>query len=65
MKTPGDDEVCAFCRSRIFDHAPICVRDCAAGCGEAVGYFCNYSCLLSYVNERELYRGEACCWTPG
>lgn len=28
VELPDVDETCAYCGSRIFDHDPICVRDC-------------------------------------
>jgi len=36
IDTPDRDETCEYCGSRIFDHDPICVRDCTAGCGSPV-----------------------------
>jgi len=30
---PDADELCVYCESRIFDHDPICVRDCDNDCG--------------------------------
>jgi hypothetical protein len=42
VETPDTDETCAYCRSRIFDHDPICVRDCTDGCGSPT-YFCHPS----------------------
>lgn len=61
---PAADETCAYCGSRIFDHDPICVRDCEEDCGSAV-YFCNYACLSVYIDENSLTTGDACEWTPG
>jgi hypothetical protein len=63
VETPETDETCAYCGSRIFDHDPICVRDCTADCGSAL-YFCNYACLSVYINENELTYGDACEWSP-
>ena len=42
--TPDADQTCAYCGSRIFDHDPICVRDCTEACGSPT-YFCNHACL--------------------
>jgi hypothetical protein len=61
--TPETDETCAYCDSRIFDHDPICVRDCENGCGSPT-YFCNYACLSAYIDENNLTTGNACEWTP-
>jgi hypothetical protein len=33
VETPDPDETCAYCRSPIFDHDPVCVRDCTDECG--------------------------------
>lgn len=63
VETPDGDEPCAYCDSRIFDHDPVCVRDCTRGCGAPV-YFCNYACLSAYVDERDLTAGAACRWSP-
>jgi hypothetical protein len=63
VATPSADEECAYCRSRIFDHEPICVRDCTDDCGSPT-YFCNYACLSAYVEENELVTGDACEWSP-
>lgn len=60
---PAEDEPCAYCGSAIFDHDPICVRDCALECGSPT-YFCNYACLSAYVDETDLVYGDACTWTP-
>lgn len=61
--TPTEDEQCAHCDSRIFDHDPICVRDCEADCGSP-SYFCNYACLSAFVDEKGLTLGNACEWSP-
>jgi len=63
VETPDTDEACAYCESRIFDHDPICVRDCIADCGSP-HYFCNYACLSAYIDENELTYGDACEWLP-
>jgi len=63
VTTPDTDEQCAYCGSRIFDHEPICVRDCDADCGSPT-YFCNYACLSVYVEENGLTAGDACEWSP-
>jgi len=64
VTTPEPTETCAYCGSRIFDHDPICVRDCEDGCGSPA-YFCNYACLSVYIDESGLAAGDACEWTPG
>ena len=61
--TPDADQPCAYCGSRVFDHDPICVRDCDDGCGSAT-YFCNYACLSAHVDESDLIAGNACEWSP-
>ena len=63
VATPQRDEACAYCASRIFDHDPICVRDCDDDCGSPK-YFCNYACLSAYIDENNLTTGNACEWTP-
>jgi hypothetical protein len=63
VSTPDAEETCAYCGSRIFDHDPICVRDCDADCG-APAYFCNYACLSAHIEENGLTTGDACEWSP-
>jgi hypothetical protein len=63
VSTPESDKQCAYCHSRIFDHDPICVRDCTEDCGSPT-YFCNYSCLSAFITEHEMTTGNACCWSP-
>ena len=63
VEIPDTDETCAYCGSRIFDHDPICVRDCTADCGSPL-YFCNYACLSVYITENELTYGDAYEWSP-
>jgi len=33
IELPDDVETCAYCGSLIFEHDPICVRDCNDDCG--------------------------------
>ncbi|QCC52431.1 hypothetical protein [Halapricum salinum] len=63
VSTPDEDEMCAYCSSRIFDHDPLCVRDCTDDCG-SLKYFCNYACLAVFIEEHELTTGDACHWSP-
>jgi len=63
ITTPDAEQTCAYCGSRIFDHDPICVRDCRVDCGAAT-YFCNYACLSAFIDENELTYGDACEWSP-
>jgi hypothetical protein len=63
VETPDASETCAYCGSRIFDHDPICVRDCEDACGSPA-YFCHYACLSVYIDENGLTVGDACEWTP-
>ena len=63
ITTPEATETCAYCGSRIFDHDPICVRDCDDDCGSPA-YFCNYACLSVYIDENDLAAGDACEWAP-
>lgn len=63
VTTPDPDELCAYCESRIFDHDPICVRDCDDDCGSPE-YLCNYACLSAYIEGNSLTTGNACVWNP-
>lgn len=63
IDTPGHEETCEYCGSRIFDHDPVCVRDCTEGCGPAT-YFCNYACLSAHIDAENLTAGDACEWSP-
>jgi len=63
IEPPEADQPCAYCESRIFDHDPICVRDCVDNCGSPE-FFCNYACLSAYIDENELVTGNACTWSP-
>lgn len=63
IATPGPAESCSYCESRIFDHDPLCVRNCADDCGSPE-YFCNYACLSVYIEENGLTTGDACAWDP-
>ena len=63
IEIPNAEEPCAYCGSAIFDHDPVCVRDCTDDCGSPT-YFCNYACLSSYVDDEELTVGDACEWSP-
>ena len=63
VKTSDVDQQCAYCGSHIFDHDPVCVRDCTDDCGSPT-CFCNYACLLAYVDEQNLTAGDACEWSP-
>ena len=61
--TPDADQSCGYCASRIFDHDPICVRDCTVDCRSPT-YFCNYACLAAYIDEHDLTTGNVCTWSP-
>lgn len=63
VSLPTSDEQCAYCGARIFDHDPICVRDCTDDCGSPA-YFCNFGCLSAFIDDRELTVGAACAWSP-
>ncbi|MFB6086831.1 MAG: hypothetical protein ABEJ84_08540 [Halodesulfurarchaeum sp.] len=63
ISTPTPDEQCSYCGSRIFDHDPICVRDCTEDCGSP-SYFCNYACLKAHIESANLTIGDACQWSP-
>ena len=63
IETPDSQETCAYCESHIFEHDPVCVRDCTDDCGSPA-YFCNYACLSSYIDEEDLVVGDACEWSP-
>ncbi|WP_084157160.1 hypothetical protein [Haladaptatus cibarius] len=63
IAVPDAEEECAYCESHIFDHNPICVRDCTDKCGSPK-YFCNYACLSTYIAENDLTMGDACEWSP-
>lgn len=64
IDTPTPATACAYCGSSIFDHDPICVRDCTANCGDPA-YFCNYACLTAHIENEGLEVGDACEWSPG
>lgn len=59
IETPGPEQTCAYCGSRIFAHDPVCVRDCIADCGSP-RYFCNHSCLSAHIDDAGLTTGAAC-----
>ena len=63
IETPDAEETCAYCDSPIFDHDPLCVRDCTDDCGSPE-FFCNYACLSAYIDEMYLTSGDACAWSP-
>jgi len=63
VTVPDPDQRCLYCESRIFDHDPICVRDCGADCGSP-SYFCNYACLSAHIDDQNLTTGDACEWSP-
>lgn len=63
IETPTSDSMCDYCGSRIFEHDPICVRDCTADCG-IPSYYCNYACLAAQIEEQDLTVGNACRWSP-
>lgn len=63
IETPKRSETCQYCGSEIFEHEPICVRDCEAACGDPV-YFCNFACLRTFVDEQDLAVDDACRWSP-
>jgi hypothetical protein len=63
IQTPDRDESCAYCDCRIFDHDPICVRDCTAGCGSPA-FFCNHACLTAHVETEGLTEGGGLSVAP-
>jgi hypothetical protein len=63
VQTPKEGQPCAYCGSRIFDHDPICVRDCEEDCRSPT-YFCHYACLSAYIEANDLTTGAACAWSP-
>lgn len=63
LGAPDEDEKCVYCGSCIFEHDPICVRDCTDNC-QSPRYFCNYACLSAYIDETDLTAGDACKWAP-
>jgi hypothetical protein len=63
IETPDAEERCAYCDSAIFEHDPVCLRDCTADCGSPT-YFCNHACLAAYIDEQGLTTGDACEWSP-
>jgi hypothetical protein len=63
VSSPSSDEPCVYCGARIFDHDPICVRDCTDDCGSP-SYFCNHACLAAHIDETDLTTGDACRWSP-
>ncbi|PSQ06621.1 hypothetical protein BRC92_00155 [Halobacteriales archaeon QS_4_69_31] len=63
IETPDETQACAYCGCRVFDHDPVCIRDCTDDCGSPT-YFCNYGCLVAYVEENGLTTGTTCEWSP-
>jgi hypothetical protein len=63
IDTPDETTTCAYCGCAIFDHDPICVRDCTAGCDDPA-YFCNYGCLAAHIDAEGLATGTSCEWSP-
>jgi len=63
IETPGTDQHCAYCDSLIFDHDPICVRDCTEDCASPT-FFCNHACLSAHIEDNDLTSGDACAWSP-
>lgn len=63
IETPDPDQDCAYCDAPIFEHDPICVRDCDTGCADP-SYFCNYACLSAHIEEENLTTGDCCEWSP-
>jgi hypothetical protein len=61
IATPDANETCAYCESLIFNHEPVCVRDCKDDCGSPT-YFCNHACLSAFIEENDLTTGDACEW---
>jgi len=60
---PDADELCVYCESRIFDHDPICVRDCDNDCGSpSTSATMRVSPHTSRKNS--LTTGNACVWNP-
>ncbi len=64
IQSPKSTQRCRYCGSEIFEHDPICVRDCDNACGDPM-FFCNFACLQTHVDETELAVGDACEWQPG
>jgi hypothetical protein len=62
IEPPANDTPCMYCGEQIFDHEPICVRDCTDDCGSPA-YFCNYACLSSHIDEQGLTVDNACEWS--
>ncbi len=56
IELPDGSDICAYCGSRIFEHDPICVRDCNDECGSP-RFFCNYACLSADINK-SVYQPE-------
>ena len=44
---------CAYCGCDVFAHEPVFVEEERVDAGQ----FCNYACLLAFVNEEELTIG--------
>lgn len=63
IETPDAEQLCAYCDSRIFDHDPICVRDCTENCADPT-YFCKHACLSAYIDDNDLTTGNVCEWSP-
>ncbi|MFC7167345.1 hypothetical protein [Halospeciosus flavus] len=61
MSVDESSDECTYCGSDVTRHDPVYVAEDAADGGRVdVGQFCNYACLVQYVEEEGLTEG-ACC----
>lgn len=53
-------ESCTFCDCDVERHSPVYVAEKRAGERVEVGRFCNYGCLVAFVEEHDLLTGARC-----
>lgn len=53
---------CTYCGSDVERHDPIFVNEGENTNSNQTGQFCNYACLTTHVEEKELTEGAACEW---
>ncbi len=51
---------CAYCGQDVTEHDPVFVEEREGDARVPAGQFCNYACLVEYVEEEGLTTG-ACC----
>jgi len=51
---------CTYCGCPVADHDPVFVEERDGGERVPAGQFCNYACLVAYVEAEELTTGTCC-----